>query len=443
MSSAAERSLLIGSQIGRNIFDPINSYLDEKTKMQFEKEMYQQRLADTLKQLGITNPEISSGIVSQPVSYQNQGQDVVKALPVTPQQLKEIGPDGMGQTDNSGYITLGGMTFDPAKIRQAKLDEETRKTWSKILENQALYNARPQLSTIIDPTTGEVSIIDKKTREASPVTTGSGDQAKVGVKIPTIKLIGDDGRMHLYQYQNGEKGKDLGLADSLKGQVVTDQNTGAVYIVNPQLPQGVGPGQSTQATEGGSTTVQPSSNDNTTNPITPFRVTPKPNAVQVQIQKEERQLDDAFDTLNQLHDLYKNIASEGAVGPVAGRLTNAANFLTGGGYNPDAATYRSLKEGFTARIKALSGDVGVMTDQDQARIGQLIADIDKDPSHAENNFKEIKQIVLNAKFRRQNKTQPQSQGDDMVSVIAPDGTPGKIPAANLQKAIQRGYKQAQ
>jgi len=32
---------------------------------------------------------------------------------------------------------------------------------------------------------------------------------------------------------------------------------------------------------------------------------------------------------------------------------------------------------------------------------------------------------------------------DTVKVISPDGTPGTIPKANLPKALQRGYKQAQ
>lgn len=143
MSMAAERSLLIGSQIGRNIFDPINSFLDEQTKQKFEKEKYATQLADTLKQLALTNPEIAAGIVGTPTSTTVQGQQAVSPLSLTPSQQEAF--DSGKQVQDGGFVSVGGQTFDPAKIQQAGLDDLARKFQQKVDLEKAIYGFKDSL----------------------------------------------------------------------------------------------------------------------------------------------------------------------------------------------------------------------------------------------------------------------------------------------------------
>jgi hypothetical protein len=85
------------------------------------------------------------------------------------------------------------------------------------------------------------------------------------------------------------------------------------------------------------------------------------------------------------------------IGPGA-RIKGAIESLKGSaGLNQDASVYNDSKEGFAATLKALTGDTGVMTDQDYARLSKLLPGLGSTKKEATDKFNQLREQVA-AKF---------------------------------------------
>jgi hypothetical protein len=84
-------------------------------------------------------------------------------------------------------------------------------------------------------------------------------------------------------------------------------------------------------------------------------------------------------------------------GPGA-RIKGAVESLKGKmGLNEDASVYNDSKEGFAATLKSLTGDTGVLTDQDFARLSKLLPGFGSTKKEATDKFNQLRD-QLSAKF---------------------------------------------
>ena len=127
---------------------------------------------------------------------------------------------------------------------------------------------------------------------------------------------------------------------------------------------------------------------------------PKPSA---EIQKRELKFSDVKQNIDLLE---KNLNEIEVSGPLAGRLT-LLNMFTGGGVFPEAADYEALRKSLIAPLaRAISGEVGVLTDRDIARAEGLLPKITDAKKVRENKLKNLRTILSE---RTQTETQPSSR----------------------------------
>ncbi len=112
--------------------------------------------------------------------------------------------------------------------------------------------------------------------------------------------------------------------------------------------------------------------------------------------------DDAAGSMtNFINNLEKHYQTAGGAsfgnGPMA-RVGGAGKSLEGVlGFNDSAKTYNDEKSGFAATLKSLTGDTGVLTDQDFARLSKLLPKLGATPGEATNKFNDLRS-QLTAKF---------------------------------------------
>lgn len=102
---------------------------------------------------------------------------------------------------------------------------------------------------------------------------------------------------------------------------------------------------------------------------------------------------------------------------VAGTKKNIMAIL---GLDTSATTYNRLRKGFTASLKATTGDTGVMTEPDYQRIADLMPKFTDDPAVVKNLFNDLRTLMA-AKFGEeptQSKyVQPEGKGDVLEAVV--------------------------
>jgi hypothetical protein len=77
-----------------------------------------------------------------------------------------------------------------------------------------------------------------------------------------------------------------------------------------------------------------------------------------------------------------------------GRLLGGLNSIRSTlGMFDEGTTYKDLKKGFTASLKSLTGDAGVLTDQDALRLQNLLPNLNSTPGEAERKWREIDKIL--------------------------------------------------
>lgn len=106
------------------------------------------------------------------------------------------------------------------------------------------------------------------------------------------------------------------------------------------------------------------------------------------------------------------------VGPGA-RIKGALKSLQGAaGLDSNAAVYNDSKEGFAATLKTLTGDTGVLTDQDFARLSKLIPNLGSTKQEAQDKFTQLRQQIA-AKFgTKENPSQFQPKTENNRGAVA-------------------------
>jgi len=92
--------------------------------------------------------------------------------------------------------------------------------------------------------------------------------------------------------------------------------------------------------------------------------------------------------------LKPNLAQVEGVGPVFGRLAMLANWPTGGAAAPEVADYEALRKSLIGPLaRAISGEVGVLTDRDIARAEGLLPKITDAKKLRENKIKNLEKLI--------------------------------------------------
>lgn len=101
-----------------------------------------------------------------------------------------------------------------------------------------------------------------------------------------------------------------------------------------------------------------------------------------------------LNTLKELYNLYQSFG--GAQGVVKGNITNALNTVSGGSYNPAAATFDAVAQGSIGRIVKAMGDSGALSDSDKQNALKMIPKVSDSPALAEQKFQSLYELLLEA-----------------------------------------------
>ena len=97
--------------------------------------------------------------------------------------------------------------------------------------------------------------------------------------------------------------------------------------------------------------------------------------------------------INSLEQFYQGAKGGQFAGPV-GRVLGKAKSIKGGiGLDPNAKVYEDAKSGFAATLKQLTGDTGVLTDQDYARLAKLLPELGSTPEEAQKKFNQLRSQI--------------------------------------------------
>jgi hypothetical protein len=143
--------------------------------------------------------------------------------------------------------------------------------------------------------------------------------------------------------------------------------------------------------------------------------------------------------IKSLEDTYMKAGGgeyEGAGARVSGVKKSIAGVL---GLNDPAKVYNDSRAGFAATLKALTGDTGVLTDQDYARLSKLLPTLSSTPGEAQAKFAQLRSQIA-AKFGGEESktgyTAPESKGGLAASVV-----PGLAQAYKTQQGNVEQYKE--
>jgi len=101
-----------------------------------------------------------------------------------------------------------------------------------------------------------------------------------------------------------------------------------------------------------------------------------------------------LNTLKELYSLYQSFG--GAQGMVKGNITSALNTVSGGAYNPAAATFDAVAQGSIGRIVKAMGDSGALSDSDKQNALKMIPKVSDSPALAEQKFQSLYELLLEA-----------------------------------------------
>lgn len=147
---------------------------------------------------------------------------------------------------------------------------------------------------------------------------------------------------------------------------------------------------------------------------------------------------------NQTKQSDLSAGGTGILAPVKGFLFDLQQVKTN--KNVDAKTYKRLKEGFVASLKEATGDTGVLTDQDFARIAKALPDFGDSDDSARQAFTSIDRI-LQGKFGKVGKysylDQPKEEGlVPGYEASTVQGNPSPSPSPAFQRAQQNNQQRS-
>ena len=151
----------------------------------------------------------------------------------------------------------------------------------------------------------------------------------------------------------------------------------------------------------------------TSDPSTALRLTqegikPKGSAEE---QKQAQKMTDLEQSVSLLEKNYREIE---ATGPVKGRATKLLSGLTGGAVAPEIADYEALRQSMIGPLaRAISGEVGVLTDRDIGRAENLLPKVGDTPKVAEKKLNNLKTIIAE-KTGKEPELQPEPKGGSIL-----------------------------
>lgn len=167
---------------------------------------------------------------------------------------------------------------------------------------------------------------------------------------------------------------------------------------------------------------------------------PKPSA------EEEKKLGKFKDIESNLDVLLENLNEVDSRGPVGGGLSEFMAKMTKGASNADVSDYEALRKSMIGPLaRAISGEVGVMTDQDISRAEGLLPKVSDDPRLAEKKVANLRKLIGN---QTGNTPAPTAVGNTVAdqaaqqspgSVMASEGQPGMAVQVAQQRS-QQGKK---
>ena len=127
-----------------------------------------------------------------------------------------------------------------------------------------------------------------------------------------------------------------------------------------------------------------------------------PGATKTKLSAEDQKKKDANTAVeNFINNLEKHYQGAGGAsfgsGPLARILGFKTNLEGKVGLNDEASTYNDQKSGFAATLKEITGDTGVLTEQDFQRLSKLLPGLGSTPGEAKNKFGDLRSQVA-AKF---------------------------------------------
>lgn len=115
--------------------------------------------------------------------------------------------------------------------------------------------------------------------------------------------------------------------------------------------------------------------------------------------KNKESYDAALNLINNLEGHYQNAGGASFGSGPEGRILGFLTSLQGkAGFNDNASAYEREKSGFAATLKQLTGDTGVLTDQDYARLSKLLPDLGSTPGEAKSLLNDLRSQMA-AKFQ--------------------------------------------
>lgn len=160
--------------------------------------------------------------------------------------------------------------------------------------------------------------------------------------------------------------------------------------------------------------------------------------------KEEEKIGKFKDVESNLNLLLENLGEVDSRGPVGGGLSTMMAKMTGGASNPDVADYEALRQSMIGPLaRTISGEVGVLTDQDISRAEKLLPKISDDPRVAEKKVANLRKLIGNQTGEVPPAPAPNVAGDQAgllspESVVAAEAPP---PGRAVQVAQQRAQGQ--
>lgn len=320
MSKAGEESLLRGLHIGQSLSQPWYEGSVRKEQRQQALQDQDTLLRNHLLISAAQNPDLASSVING---------DTLPGVAYDPNTHQKV-----SEGDTSGLLKFGDQYINPATYKSIHDASEAQKAQRDIDKAIALYGIRPQNQFIIDPVTGNVSLGDKRTGSVRPATQAGTEETFSNTAKPNIIELVDPATGNKMKYNRAPDGTmtQIGVSDTPKGVVVTDPVTGAVSIVNPNLPNGQGAGQAAPVTVSGSGGADqqpnlppplngPPAPQTTTGPK-PFSLSPKPNPG-TQVSEGAAQKIAAYDALLKQYQAVKDsyTKSKSIIGPVAGRVS--------------------------------------------------------------------------------------------------------------------------
>lgn len=114
----------------------------------------------------------------------------------------------------------------------------------------------------------------------------------------------------------------------------------------------------------------------------------------IDLTADEKKKESQKETLTRnLGILQKNLQEAELRGPVAGRLGFLSK-LTGGAVAPEVADYESLRKGMIGQVaRVISGETGVLTDQDIKRAENLLPKLSDSQKVAQNKLNNLRELL--------------------------------------------------